>query len=80
MILNYLSYFVGTLYYVAILLTQPDGTIVKANKAACKLFAYTEEELKQLGRQGIIDQSETIVEEKLKERKEMVLRLENLRE
>ncbi|MDN3654080.1 PAS domain S-box protein [Ferruginibacter paludis] len=56
--------------YVAILLTQPDGTIIKANKAACKLFAYTEDELKQLGRQGIIDQSEKIVEEKLKERKD----------
>ncbi|WP_301927798.1 PAS domain S-box protein [Ferruginibacter sp.] len=56
--------------YIAILLTQPDGTIIKANKAACKLFAYSEDELKQLGRQGIIDQSEKIVEEKLKERKE----------
>jgi PAS domain S-box-containing protein len=39
----------------AILLTSPDGAIFKANRAACAMFGYTEDELRGLGRQGVID-------------------------
>jgi PAS domain S-box-containing protein len=39
----------------SVLLTVPNGAILKANTAACNIFGRTEEELKQLGRNGIID-------------------------
>ncbi|MFA6404302.1 MAG: PAS domain S-box protein [Salinivirgaceae bacterium] len=38
-----------------VLLTQPDGVIIKANDAACNIFGRTEPELKQVGRNGILD-------------------------
>ena len=53
----------------AILLTKPDGTILEVNKAACDLFQYTQDELKQKVKKEIIDYSESIALEKLKERK-----------
>src|SRR4030043_1302989 len=39
----------------AILLTVPDGRILKARPPACTIFGRTEEELIQLGRSGVID-------------------------
>ena len=39
----------------AILLTTPSGKIISANKAACEMFGYTEEELCRVGRNGIVD-------------------------
>lgn len=39
----------------AMLLSTPEGKIIEANQAACKLFGYTEAELKVLGRDSIID-------------------------
>jgi PAS domain S-box-containing protein len=39
----------------AILLTRPDGTILAANPAACRMFGRTEVELRQVGRQGLVD-------------------------
>jgi PAS domain S-box-containing protein len=42
----------------AVLLTAPDGRIVMANSACTSLFGYTEEELRQLGRQAIVDESD----------------------
>lgn len=40
---------------VAIMLTDPTGTIYSANQKACDLFGYTEEEIYNLGRKGIVD-------------------------
>ncbi|MBD3648971.1 MAG: PAS domain S-box protein, partial [Pseudomonadales bacterium] len=37
-----------------IFLTAPDGSILAANPAACKLLDYTEDELRNLGRRGVI--------------------------
>jgi PAS domain S-box-containing protein len=39
----------------AILLTSPDGKIFSANKAACVMFGYSEEEFIKLGRTGVVD-------------------------
>lgn len=54
----------------AIFLSTPDGTILETNKAACELFGYTEQELRQIGRLGIIDHSDNVAQQKLKERNE----------
>jgi len=54
----------------AFFLTKPDGTILVANKAACDLFGYSVEELRQIGPQGIIDHSQARVHEKIRERQE----------
>lgn len=54
----------------AIFLSKPDGTILEANKAACELFGYTEQELKQIGRQGILDHNDDEGQQMLKEREE----------
>jgi PAS domain S-box-containing protein len=35
--------------------TSPDGRILSANKAACKMFNYTESEIMQLNRTGLVD-------------------------
>jgi len=42
----------------AILLTAPDGRIVRANPSACHMFNRTEEEIKEIGRSGIMDTSD----------------------
>ncbi len=39
----------------AILLTAPDGSIYAANPAACRMFGWTEDEIKQIGRNGVVD-------------------------
>lgn len=39
----------------AVLLTAPDGRILDANEAACRLFGRTREELLCLGRAGVVD-------------------------
>ncbi len=51
-----------------IFLTKPDGTILEANQAACDIFGYTEEEFREIGRQGIVDPNSPNLERKLKER------------
>lgn len=43
----------------AIFFAIPDGTILDANQAASDIFGYTKEELKNLGRAGIIDLADT---------------------
>ncbi len=50
---NYRSLFENSLD--AILLTSPDGKILEANPAACRIFGWTEEELKSIGRAGVSD-------------------------
>ncbi len=42
----------------AILLTAPDGRIFAANPSACRTFGWSEQEMIQLGREGIIDLSD----------------------
>jgi PAS domain S-box-containing protein len=39
----------------AVLLTVPDGRILSANQAACRMFGRTEEEICALGREAIVD-------------------------
>ena len=52
----------------AVLLTSPDGGILKANSEACRIFGYTEEELCQVGRNGVVDPSDPRLSEVLLER------------
>lgn len=40
--------------YDAVVLMKPDGKIVSANETACRMFGYTENELRNIGRDGII--------------------------
>ena len=39
----------------AVLLTDPDGRILDANPAACRLFGWTADELRDVGRTGLVD-------------------------
>lgn len=50
----------------AILLTIPDGEILAANQAACLMFGRTEEEIRSVGRNGLIDASDPRIKELLK--------------
>jgi len=52
----------------AILLTTPDGSIRAANPAACRMFEQTEEEIKQIGRNGMADVSDPRLKIALEER------------
>lgn len=52
----------------AVLLISPDGTIHEANQAACLLFGYTPEELRQTGRHGVIHPDTPGLEEAMRER------------
>jgi len=52
----------------AFLLTSPDGSILAANPAACHMFGWTEAELKQRGRSGVIDTSDPRLSVALEER------------
>jgi two-component system sensor histidine kinase/response regulator len=52
----------------AVLLTSAEGRILSANRAACAMFQRTEEELRQVGRGGIVDISDTRAQEAFKTR------------
>lgn len=54
----------------AFFLTRSDGAILEANAAACNMFGYTIDELKLIGRQGIVDPDSPGLTELLQERKE----------
>jgi len=54
----------------AVLLTKPNGFIMRANKAACAMFERTEEELCQLGRTCVVDLNDPRLPDALKEREE----------
>jgi PAS domain S-box-containing protein len=41
-----------------LMLTAPDGSIIDANPAACRIMGRTKEEILQEGRQGLIDASD----------------------
>jgi PAS domain S-box-containing protein len=52
----------------AILIITPDGDIQSANRAACKLFARTETEIREIGRNGLLDPSDQRIAVLLSER------------
>lgn len=52
----------------AVLLTAPDGRILSANAAACRLFGRSEEELIRVGRSGVVDTSDPRLAQALEER------------
>jgi PAS domain S-box-containing protein len=52
----------------AILLTHPDGTIFYANSAAEELYGYTQQEICDLGRSGIVDTNDPNLQVLLDER------------
>jgi len=52
----------------AFLLTSPDGSIQSVNPATCEMFGWTQEEICQLGRNGIIDSSDPRLSTALEER------------
>ncbi|MEX2600791.1 MAG: PAS domain S-box protein [Balneolaceae bacterium] len=54
----------------ALFITKPDGSILEANNAACRMFGYTHEEICELGREGIISADTPGLAEMLKERRE----------
>jgi PAS domain S-box-containing protein len=41
-----------------LMVTSPDGSVLDANPAACRIFGRTREEIVQEGRQGLIDVSD----------------------
>jgi len=52
----------------AVLLTVPDGRVLSANEAACRMFGRTEAELIQVGRAGVVDASDPRLAPALEER------------
>lgn len=52
----------------AILLTAPDGRILAANPAACAMFGRSEDEIKVIGRAGVVDTSDPRLAEIVKQR------------
>ncbi len=65
--IKYRSFFENSMD--AILLTGPDGKIYSANPAACKMFGYSKNEIIQLGREGIVDLSDSRLPILLSQRK-----------
>lgn len=51
-----------------ILLTTPEGAIQSANASACSILGRTENEIRQLGRQGLVDESDISFQHMLEER------------
>lgn len=49
----------------AIFLGKPDGSLLEVNKAACDLFGFTDDEFRQIGRQGFLDHSDPSVQKKI---------------
>jgi PAS domain S-box-containing protein len=54
----------------AILLTAPDGAILAANPAACRMLGRTQAEICQMGRNGLIDSTDPRLPAALEERKQ----------
>ena len=53
----------------AILLTSPDGSILDANPAACRMLNRSLEDIRSLGREGLVDTSDPRLQEALQKRK-----------
>lgn len=52
----------------AILLTRPNGSIIKANSAACEMLGRSEEELIRVGRELVVDMNDPKLRTALTER------------
>ena len=52
----------------AVMLTSPDGSVFSANSAACEMFQMTEAEICELGRNGLVDLTDTNLPRLLEER------------
>jgi len=52
----------------AILLTTPAGKTLSANSSACRMFGYSENELIQVGRSGVVDMADSRLSALLSER------------
>lgn len=52
----------------AFLLTTPEGHVHAANPAACRMFGWTEAEIKQIGRSGVVDNTDPRLSTALEER------------
>lgn len=52
------------------MLTSPDGTIHRANPAACEMFQRIEEEICEIGRSGTVDSSDPRLQAALEQRAE----------
>ncbi|WP_340104537.1 PAS domain S-box protein [Rhodohalobacter sp. 8-1] len=65
---KYQSIFENSL--AAFMVTRPDGSILEANRAACKLFGYSVDEIRELGRHGLIDPESPELNDRLRERME----------
>lgn len=55
----------------AILLTVPDGFILEANRAACEMFGRSAEDIRKIGRAGLVNQDDPRLQPALDERKRM---------
>jgi PAS domain S-box-containing protein len=53
-----------------ILLSSPDGTITRANKAACEILGRSEQEICELGRSSVVDVDDSRLASALQERSE----------
>ncbi|HZE25237.1 MAG TPA: PAS domain S-box protein, partial [Blattabacteriaceae bacterium] len=51
-----------------ILVTSPDGSIQSANPSACRILGRSENEIRQLGRQGLMDETDVRFQHMLEER------------
>ncbi len=51
-----------------ILLTAPDGQVFDANQAACRIFDCSEQELREAGRDGVVDETDPRLTSALEER------------
>ncbi|MDX9897052.1 MAG: PAS domain S-box protein, partial [Desulfofustis sp.] len=54
----------------ALFITCPDGRILRANPAACRMLGYSEEEIITLGRDGILDVNDEHLAQALEERRQ----------
>lgn len=54
----------------AVLLTMPDGRIVAANKEACRIFGFTEQQFIRVRRERVVDASDPRLAAALRERDE----------
>lgn len=53
---------------VAVFLTRPNGDIIYANDAACVMFGYSPDELREIGRDAIMDLSDPRLKGALEQR------------
>lgn len=74
---RYRAFFANSLD--AMILSSPDGQIYEVNQATCQMLGYTEEELKNLRRQDIVDPKDENLESFLKRRAETGIAVGELR-